>query len=206
MERATSTIDRTIQNMLISLGVAPNLLGFTYLTEALMLVYENPKYKQQITKRLYPDIAKTESTTPTRVERAIRHAIETAWLRGNTETLADMFGDVVPKGCRPTNSEFISMLVLKLEQEREKGYSDVKSQHKVTKRDQKLVSEIITQFMFTKTMDDVMEVWKRVYEEYGLCDDPFTHTPCTPDEYCKNRSEYDKQTMIEKYGHCDGLE
>lgn len=75
-----------------------------------------------------------------------------------------------------------------------------------SKRDQKVVAEILTQFMFTKNMDDVMRVWKQVYEEYGLCDDPFTHTPCTPEEYCKNRLEYDKQTMIEKYGHCDGLE
>lgn len=84
--------------------------------------------------------------------------------------------------------------------------SKSKSKPKITERDQKIVSEILTQFMFTKTMDDVIRVWKGIYEEYGLCDDPFTGTPCTPKEYCENRLEYDKQTMIEKYGHCDGLE
>ena len=81
-----------------------------------------------------------------------------------------------------------------------------KHNRKVTKRDQRVAAEILTQFMFTNTMDEVMKVWKQVYEHYGLCDDPFTGTPCTPEEYCENRLEYDKQTMIEKYGHCDGLE
>ena len=69
---------------------------------------------------------------------------------------------------------------------------------KITKRDQRVVAEILTQFMFTKDMDDVMRVWKQVYEKYGLCDDPLTHTPCTPEEYCKNRLEYDRQTKIDK--------
>lgn len=77
---------------------------------------------------------------------------------------------------------------------------------KITKRDQKVAAEILTQFMFTRDMLDVVAVWKQVYEKYGLCDDPFTHTPCTPEEYCKNNLEYEKQAMIEKYGHCDGLE
>lgn len=81
-----------------------------------------------------------------------------------------------------------------------------KHNRKVTKRDQRVAAEILTQFMFINTMDEVMKVWKQVYEQYGLCDDPFTGTPCTPEEYCENRLEYDKQTMIEKYGHCDGLE
>ena len=81
-----------------------------------------------------------------------------------------------------------------------------KPERKITERDQKVAADILTQFMFTNTMDDVTEVWKRVYEQYGLCDDPFTSTPCTPKEYCENRLEYDKQTMIAKYGHCDGLE
>lgn len=80
------------------------------------------------------------------------------------------------------------------------------SKHKITERDQKVAAEILTQFMFTKTMDEVIEVWKQVYDNYGLCDDPFTGTPCTPKEYSENRLERDKQTMIEKYGHCDGLE
>ena len=76
---------------------------------------------------------------------------------------------------------------------------------KITKAMQKVASDILTQFMFTKDMDDVNKVWDEVYEQYGLCDEPFTHTPCTPEEYAKNRLEYDKQVMMERYGHCDGL-
>lgn len=77
---------------------------------------------------------------------------------------------------------------------------------KITKQEQRTAATILTQFMFTKNMDDVMRVWKEVYKQYDLCDDSFTHTPCTPDEYYKNQLEYEKQSMIELYGHCDGLE
>jgi hypothetical protein len=77
---------------------------------------------------------------------------------------------------------------------------------KITERDRKLVAEILTKFMFTNNMVDVTNVWQEIYNQYGLCDDPFTQTPCTPQEYCKNQLEYEKQIMIERYGHCDGLE
>lgn len=77
---------------------------------------------------------------------------------------------------------------------------------KITEKDRKLVSEILAQFMFAKNMDDVMGVWQKLYDEYELCDDPFTQTPCTPKEYCENQLEYEKQIMIDRYGHCDGLE
>jgi hypothetical protein len=77
---------------------------------------------------------------------------------------------------------------------------------KITERDQRIAAEILTAFMFTKDMDEVIEVWKHVYEQFDLCEDPFTRTPCTPKEYYKNQLEYEKQTMIERYGHCDGLE
>ena len=77
---------------------------------------------------------------------------------------------------------------------------------KITKAMQRTASDILTRFMFTKDMDDVNEVWDEVYEQYGLCDDPFTHTPCTPDEYEKNNLEYRKQVMLARSGHCDGLE
>lgn len=78
--------------------------------------------------------------------------------------------------------------------------------NKVTNRDRQIAAEILTRFMFAKDMDEMMSVWKEVYEHYGLCDDPFTKTPCTPEEYSKNQLEYEKQAMIEKYGHCDGYE
>ena len=81
-----------------------------------------------------------------------------------------------------------------------------KGRCKITKRDQHVAAEILTQFMFTRDMKDVMRVWDEVYKQYDLCEDPFTRTPCTPEEYHKYSLEYEKQTMFELYGHCDGLE
>ena len=77
---------------------------------------------------------------------------------------------------------------------------------KVSEKTRKAVADVLTQFMFTKNMDDVMKVWDEVYRQYGLCDDPFTGTPCTENEYCHSLLEYEKQAMSERYGHCDGLE
>ena len=79
-------------------------------------------------------------------------------------------------------------------------------QVKISKKEQQVAAHILTRLMFTKNMDDVWKVWDDVYKQYELCDDPFTHTPCTPEEYCKNRLEYDRQIMIDRYGHCDGLD
>lgn len=77
---------------------------------------------------------------------------------------------------------------------------------KITPTMQKVACDILTQFLFTRNMDEVVEAYSRVLKEYELCEDPFTHTPCTFEEYCKNSIEYEKQVMIERYGHCDGLE
>ena len=77
---------------------------------------------------------------------------------------------------------------------------------KITKRDQEIAADILTQFMFTKTINEVIDVWNNIYEQYKLCTDPFTGTPCTSEEYYINKLEYEKQTMIEQYGHCDGLD
>lgn len=77
---------------------------------------------------------------------------------------------------------------------------------KITKTMQKVAVDILMEFMFTQDMDEVVEAYDRVFERYGLCNDPFTHTPCTPEEYCKNKLEYERQIMIERYGHCDGLD
>lgn len=77
---------------------------------------------------------------------------------------------------------------------------------KTNEKIQRIVADVLTRFMFTRTMDEVMKVWNQIYEQYGLCSDPFTNTPCSPEEYVHSRLEYEKQAMIEKYGHCDGLE
>lgn len=77
---------------------------------------------------------------------------------------------------------------------------------KITETKQKVAADILTQFMFTKTMDDVIKVWDNIYEQYDLSSDPFTGCPCSEQEYCRNTIEYEKQAMIERFGHCDGLE
>lgn len=69
-----------------------------------------------------------------------------------------------------------------------------------SERDRHIAAEILTVFMFTRTMDDVMKVWEEIYKKYDLCDDPFAGNHCTLSEFFKNQMEY------EKYGHCDGLE
>ena len=77
---------------------------------------------------------------------------------------------------------------------------------KISDKSQRIVAEVLTRFMFARTMDEVTEVWNQVFEQYGLRDNPFTLTPCSLGEYQKDILEYEKQAMIEKYGHCDGLE
>ena len=77
---------------------------------------------------------------------------------------------------------------------------------KITKTTQKVAADILTQFMFTRDMDEVMKVWDDVYKQYELFSDPFTGVPCTHEEYYESRLEYDRQTMIEQFGHCDGLD
>lgn len=79
-------------------------------------------------------------------------------------------------------------------------------QRKISERDQQVAAEILTQFMFTRDMKEVLQTWDDIYKQYDLCDDPFTNTPVSPGEYGRNSLEYQKQAMIERYGHCDGLE
>ena len=77
---------------------------------------------------------------------------------------------------------------------------------KITETKQKVAADILTQFMFADSIEDALDVWNNVYEQYNLYSDPFTGVPCTHKEWCESQLEYEKQTMIEKYGHCDGLE
>lgn len=77
---------------------------------------------------------------------------------------------------------------------------------RITKTMQKVAADILQYFEFTNSMEEVYKAFDDVKEKYGLMSDPFTHTVCTPDEWYDNKLEYDKQTMIERFGHCDGLE
>ena len=108
-------LEALVTNIIHEVGVPAHIKGYQYLREAIMMVIKDTDVINQITKQLYPEIADKYHTTPSRVERAIRHAIEVAWTRGQTETVDSIFGYTISaaKG-KPTNSEFIAMIADKL--------------------------------------------------------------------------------------------
>lgn len=108
-------IEVEVTNIMHEIGVPAHIKGYQYLRDAIMMVVKDLDIINSITKQLYPSIAREYNTTPSRVERAIRHAIEVAWSRGQVETIDDLFGYTVNIGKgKPTNSEFIAMVADKL--------------------------------------------------------------------------------------------
>lgn len=113
----------SITKILHELGVPSHIKGYQYIREGISIIYERPEVIGGITKELYPDIAKRFSTTVSRVERAIRHAIEVSWNRGNWDLMEDIFGHSVDiDKAKPTNSEFIVTVADKLRLEFHKSY------------------------------------------------------------------------------------
>lgn len=114
-ENSEDNLEALVTNIIHEVGVPAHIKGYQYLREAIIMVVNDIDVINQITKSLYPDIASKFHTTPSRVERAIRHAIEVAWARGQTEMVENIFGYTVSamKG-KPTNSEFIAMIADKL--------------------------------------------------------------------------------------------
>lgn len=108
-------LEQDVTNMIHEIGVPAHIKGYQYLREAIMMSVEDPGMISSITKILYPTIAKRFQTTSSRVERAIRHAIEVAWSRGRMETLDALFGYTIDTGKgKPTNSEFIALIADKI--------------------------------------------------------------------------------------------
>ena len=104
-------LEREVTEMIHEIGVPAHIKGYQYLREAIIVSVEDAEMLNSITKLLYPSIAKKFQTTPSRVERAIRHAIDVAWSRGRMETLDALFGYTVNHGKgKPTNSEFIALI------------------------------------------------------------------------------------------------
>lgn len=108
-------LESCISETMREIGVPAHIRGYKYIRTAIILALENDEILNSITKELYPTVARTYQTTPSRVERAIRHAIEVAWTRGDIEVLTSLFGYTIKtsKG-KPTNGEFISMLADRL--------------------------------------------------------------------------------------------
>lgn len=118
----TKSLDQNITAIIHEIGVPAHIKGYMYLREAITMVYNDVELLGSITKVLYPDIAKKFNTTASRVERAIRHAIEVAWSRGNMDSIGTLFGYTVSNSkAKPTNSEFIAMVADKLRIEHRVG-------------------------------------------------------------------------------------
>ena len=111
-----TSIETMVTSIIHEIGVPAHIKGYQYLREAIIMAVNDMDVINAITKVLYPQVAKTFQTTPSRVERAIRHAIEVAWDRGDLDTLQRFFGYTVSntKG-KPTNSEFIALIADKLQ-------------------------------------------------------------------------------------------
>ena len=112
----SQSIEALVTGIIHEIGVPAHIKGYQYLREAIIIAVNDMDVINAITKVLYPQVAKTFQTTPSRVERAIRHAIEVAWDRGDLDTLQRFFGYTVSntKG-KPTNSEFIALIADKLQ-------------------------------------------------------------------------------------------
>ena len=109
--RYSKKLDEKITNIFISLGIPAHIKGFHFLRDAVKLCIETPEIINSITKKLYPEIATKNNTTSSKVERAIRHAIEVAWNRGKIDTINSLFGiKVYQDNEKPTNGEFIALI------------------------------------------------------------------------------------------------
>ena len=108
-------LELIITDIIHEIGVPAHIKGYQYLRDSIIMAVTDMDILNSITKQLYPSIAKKHHTTSSRVERAIRHAIEVAWNRGKMDTINELFGYTIQAGSgKPTNSEFIAMIADKL--------------------------------------------------------------------------------------------
>ncbi len=113
--KSKSQIEEKITNIFITVGIPAHIKGYQFLREAIKLAIDNPEIINSITKKLYPTIAEKYDTSASKVERAIRHAIEVAWNRGKIENINNLFGiKVYSSNEKPTNGEFIALVADKM--------------------------------------------------------------------------------------------
>lgn len=111
LEYMEQNLENDVTQMLHEIGIPAHIKGYQYLRDAIAISVADQDMLTSVTKVLYPNIAKNHQTTPSRVERAIRHAIEVAWSRGKMDTINEIFGYTVSNGKgKPTNSEFIALI------------------------------------------------------------------------------------------------
>lgn len=115
IELKNRNLEMDVTSIIHEIGVPAHIKGYQYLRDAIIMSVEDMEMLNSITKILYPTIAKKHQTTPSRVERAIRHAIEVAWSRGKMDTIDELFGYTVSTGKgKPTNSEFVALIADKI--------------------------------------------------------------------------------------------
>ena len=108
-------LEKDVTDMIHEIGVPAHIKGYQYLRDAIIMCVNDMDLLNSITKALYPSIAKKYVTTPSRVERALRHAIEVAWSRGKMDTIYSLFGYTINSGKgKPTNSEFVALIADKI--------------------------------------------------------------------------------------------
>lgn len=114
-EELQTKLEVKVTEIIHEVGVPAHIKGYQYLRSSILMAVQDMDILDSITKQLYPSIAKAYATTPSRVERAIRHAIEVAWSRGNSDTMHELFGYTLQQGkLKPTNSEFIALIADKI--------------------------------------------------------------------------------------------
>ena len=114
-KRRATSLEEKISDIFISIGIPPHIKGYAYLREGIKMTVKQPRIINNVTKELYPGVAEIYKTTSSKVERAIRHAIEVAWNRGRIDAINAVFGTRVYLGSeKPTNSEFIALVADKL--------------------------------------------------------------------------------------------
>ena len=121
-ELSALSLEKEVTSVIHEIGIPAHIKGYQYLRDAIIMSINDMDILNSITKQLYPNIAKKYNTTPSRVERAIRHAIEVAWSRGKMDTIDQLFGYTVNNGKgKPTNSEFIALIADRLRLELQVG-------------------------------------------------------------------------------------
>ncbi len=115
IKKERNNLDEKISKIFISVGIPPHIKGYAYLREGVKMAVRSPEIINNITKRLYPGIGEKYETSASKVERAIRHAIEVAWSRGKIENINSIFGvRAYASGEKPTNGEFIALIADKM--------------------------------------------------------------------------------------------
>lgn len=162
VNKTSGNVHTDISTMLHEIGIPGHIKGYQYLRQAITMAHEDESILGYITKRLYPSIADQYKTTPSRVERSIRHAIEVAWTRSDIDTISHLFGYTVNiSKAKPTNGEFIAMVSDKLRVERNDRRGIERRTKKEAVEETTTLSEEERKAAYRKSVDDWVDGLER---------------------------------------------